>query len=1850
MAGVSSFGFSGTNAHVILEEAPQTAALTSEVERPLHILALSAKTPNALGDIVQRYQQFLRKHPQQRLEDITYTATTGRSHFAVRACFIASSPQQLLQLLEQQAVDHPSALPYYGESTLSQPAQVALLFTGQGSQYPNMARSLFQTQPAFRDNLIQCDQMLRPYMDRSLLSLLFPQDNEQHDDLNQTVYAQPALFAVEYALAQLWLSWGVKPKVLLGHSIGEYVAACIAGVFSLEEGLRLIAARARLMQALPQNGAMAAIAADANRVQQTIAAYGQISIAAINAPQQTVISGDRAAVEAVCKEFSAQKIPHTRLNVSHAFHSPLMQPMLADFKQVAEHIRFQPPTITLISNLTGQVISDDLTRPQYWLDHVLASVRFEQSVRTAYDLGCRVFLELGPTPVLSGLGQQCIDDVQCRWLSTLHRGRDEWEGTLRCLASLYQLGVSINWQAFDSPYTRRKIALPTYPFQRKKFWFQTKKAPAPTFISENSLNPLLGHKIPLSRSETRYYESYYSPTFPKLLSDHKLFDSVVVPGAAYITTVIAAAQDALDATSVEMSDLYFLQPLVISPDENYRVQTSLSFNEDNSAKFEVNSLLEDKQNSGRQNWLSHVSGHIQAQHVSATAILPKITSLSADNVNHKSIDGTDFYRKFERYGYHLGPRFQGLKSIWQHENEIICELSLQNCDDYDQYDLYPGIVDSVFQALSVAHSNKSTLSENEIYLPFYIRKLSYTKPASLTESLWCKVTYSNVDNQSENSVTGDMLLFDKHGTVILCIEGFEGRIARDIKPSQYESDIFYQLDWLEQERNTTGISSNAGTGENHWLIFADKNGVGRSLVDELRIQTDDYTLVTPGDSSQTDSSCRCTLDPQRAGDFHQLLTSVSTKNTSINIVFLWALDRFQHTPNEIYASALYLTQAAAQCTSSIRLSFVTRAAQAAYVNSLGHIDAIQAAIWGFVRTVMWEHPNLSCQLIDLDVTASAKEKEDLLAELRDRSGENQIAFRQNRRLAARLTTRPMTPTDSQNFFIKPDSTYLITGGQGALGLKLANWLVDKGADTIVLTGRSEANSPTQLFIETQQKRGISIRYIPADVGDLSQTKLLFTTVDESGPPLRGVFHTAGVLDDGSVGEQDWQRFSNVLAPKITGTWNLHNVTKDSDLDYFVCFSSIAAVIGSPGQSSYAMANAYMDALMAYRRGKNLVGISINWGPWGEFGMAASLGRMHQQRMTAGGINALNPETGFIALEHSLQDVSLAQIVIASIDWKHWFSARASSSPPLLNRLAVKYQNMVTPLKPQLIEKLKQANGQDKNKVLTLYLKELLSSALGYESSNEIDESMPLTNYGVDSITIIELRNQLRSLLGVDIPISEFFSSITISELSTKALQHFQGESKNAETTVYQEIQTVPKQDYYPVSHAQFRLWLLHQVDHNNSAYHLPAIIPLPESADKNAIEDVIYTMTLRHETLRTSFEEHEDRPVQVIRDPTNISIDTVSLTSLEAMHDYFRNFSVAKFDLTSVPLFRANYAVLDNGQKFLLWCMHEIIADGTASAIFQHEAEKLLSAYQSDLENPLTPLTIQYKDFATWHNQLIAGEEGRKSRDYWHGVLETPPNMLELPFDFPISNAAHRRRSIYSFDISASQFTSLQRFIQQQNVSLFMLIQAILCLMLSRVTGQRDLIFGSAASGRIHQDVQPLIGCFVNTILLRHRIPQHATFVDLLSSIRETTIESLTHQLYPFDRLVDELNIKREADRFPLTSVLLNVMNFSDSIIPYSIDRDMKIELELYAVPKHDSVYFECHYRNALFTQQTIATLLGTFTDLITQVVQNPSLNIDKYKLFMRDNTIMDANRLILTSDEENLENNTHTDEAEVVI
>ena len=481
IAGVSAFGFGGTNAHVVMEASPDLVVESSDIDRPLHLLTLSAKTETALRSLAHRYHEFLVNHSAVSIADVCFSANTGRTLFNYRLAVTGDSTAQFAERLEEFASSGQSAGLVSGFVKPKKIPKIGFLFSGLSNYTLGLDRQLYEQAPTFRRVLDRCNAIAQPLLGKSLLDILYSPNTSENFTNKAELFV--ATFALQVALCELWKAWGITPTVVMGTSIGEYAAAYVAGMFSLEDALKIVISGQRHIQSESSKGTMVGILADEQRVAAAIQPYGdKVGIAFFGGPQ-IVISGQQEVVDAVVADLKAEKVKTVRWDTSYAYHSPLMKSLEVDFTQYKSDYIPSPPQIPLISGTTGQLSSDAITNKDYWISLIREPVRFATGMQTMHSLGVTVFVEIGPKSSSLSMGMRCLPEGDGTWLPSLRPGQSGWQQLLSSLAQLYVLGVPVNWSGFDRDYRRDRLRLPTYPFERQHYWFSSSRSSQPSALS-----------------------------------------------------------------------------------------------------------------------------------------------------------------------------------------------------------------------------------------------------------------------------------------------------------------------------------------------------------------------------------------------------------------------------------------------------------------------------------------------------------------------------------------------------------------------------------------------------------------------------------------------------------------------------------------------------------------------------------------------------------------------------------------------------------------------------------------------------------------------------------------------------------------------------------------------------------------------------------------------------------------------------------------------------------------------------------------------------------------------------------------------------------------------------------------------------------------------------------------------------------------------------------------------------------------------------------------------------------------------------------------------------------------------
>ncbi|WP_327352461.1 type I polyketide synthase [Streptomyces sp. NBC_01304] len=1299
-AAVSSFGISGTNAHVILEEAASPArqaakAPAARTEAAIVPWALSAKSEEALRDQAARLAAFVEARPDVDLADVGLTLGAGRAGMASRGVAMGGDRAELASALRELASGVASSASVVRGSAVG--GKVAFLFTGQGSQRLGMGRELYDAFPVFAGAFDEACAHFDVELGRSLKDVVWAEAGSVEAGLlDQTLFTQAALFAVETALFRLVASWGLVPDAVVGHSIGELAAAHAAGALSLADACRLVAVRGRLMQAAPSGGAMAAIEAGEAEVRASLAGFaGRLDVAAVNGPTAVVISGDDDAVTEVVKSWAGDGVRTRRLTVSHAFHSPHMEGVLAELAEEASVLDFAEPVIPLVSTLTGRLsVAGELAEPDYWSRQVRGAVRFADAVEELHGLGVRTFLELGPDGVLSAMAQQSLPDQYPEQpeqdpgrgdavavAPAMRRGQSEVRTLATLLGTAFAHGVGLDWQAIHA--SGHLTDLPGYAFQHTPYWLEAPSRsgdPAALGLVEGG-HPFFGAVTGLADGGALLSGTLSLRTHA-WLADHEIQGQVIVPGAALVEM---AAEAGAQVGADRVEELTLQAPIVLTATGRLRLQVTVDAPDDSGQRHHVRIS---SQSEHAEEWTTHADGWLATAETPDNDLADETESWPPAGA--EAVELTDFYPVLADAGYAYGPAFQGVQALWRLGEDSYAEVVLPEPqhNDVPHFGIHPALLDAALHPL--AHDGVT--SGDGLRLPFsWSDVVVHATGATRWRVHW--------------RADGGMTARDTEGRPVLEVGSLALRAAAVARP--VTDGELLQVDWVPTAQAAGSARATQVAGLAELLELAAQGKLPDRVV----------VTVTPNDDE---------TPPVAA---HRVAAEV------LALVQTWVSDeRFEDA----------------------RLVVATQGAVSVLRND-NPADLGAATAWGLIRTAQSEHPN-RFTLLDLEPPYVIPESV-LLGD------EDQLVVRNGQVLTPRLVPLAV-PGDSEAGADVPvldqDGTVLITGASGTLGSLVAGHFVrEYGVRNLLLLSRRGADAPgaTELARELGEL-GATVTYAACDAADAGALAKTLARIPAERP-LTAVIHAAGVLDDGLVESLTAERLAAVLRPKVDAAWNLHEQTKDLPLSVFVLFSSIAGVIGNAGQSNYAAANTFLDALAAHRNSLGLPAHSLAWGLWDQAStISGQLGEADRARLARSGIKALPSAAGLELLDGALR-TDTAQVVAAAIDRSALRAVDLDAVPSLMRTLVPRRRRTAGSGTTQ---------GQDRNWAETVRAMEApareiaavdlvlatVAGVLGHASAQSVQPDRAFKELGFDSLTAVELRNRLNTATGLRLPASLVF--------------------------------------------------------------------------------------------------------------------------------------------------------------------------------------------------------------------------------------------------------------------------------------------------------------------------------------------------------------------------------------------------------------------------------------------------------------------------------------------------------------
>ena len=1403
LIGINSFGFGGTNAHIVIEAAPVPAE--NQMQQPVvnktnpnqpWVLPLSARNKNALRDLAQKYIQFLGNETDgaDRLAGICHSAAKRRAYHEHRLAVSAYTKEEFIQKLNAFLAGEQQMGISVGHTAANKYQKLVFVYTGMGPIWWAMGRQLLEREPVFKQVIERCDELIRHNADWSLLAELTA--DEANSRLDQPRFAQPANFALQIGLTELWRSRGMVPDAVVGHSVGEVSAVYTAGVLSLEDAIWLSVERGRAQQAAVNKGAMLAVGLSGDEARKLVSDLGSegVSIAAINSPRSVTLAGDISGLEQVQAKLQEQDIIARFLKVNVAYHSVQMEPLQAELLKSLAKICPKPAEIPVFSTVSGGQMNGLEFTKEYWWQNVRQPVNFEAALKLIIQSGYDLFVEVGPHPALASAINECLtaSNADGKILASLQRKKDELMTMAEALGGLWALGYPVNWERIY-PGKYQYVKLPTYAWQRERYWAECEESIRHRLSKRE--HPLLGNRLSTPQPT---WENEFNLNFYQFLSDHRLQDIAVFPGAGYVELGLACGQIIYGDTGYSLEDVKFSNAMFLSQGSP-KVKTVF---EPWSSTFEIYSRIHVE-----GNWISHASGRI-----GKAGNLTKLKKVNLGLIRERCLtrlSKDECYQEFRNKGFQYGPHFQGVENLWIGPDEVLGRISLpwlENGQD-SGYILHPAILDACIQIMIVKLPPD--------FLPVGIDRFNiFGRPAANLYS------YARVKEQTGETLSGDIQLLDESGNLIAEMIGIrtQAMAGSGSHQSDHIQDWLYELQW--QPKTNPAVNGPAAAGVNQppgvWIIFADKRGAGRKLAAQLEEQGERSIIVLPGESFQVaETGEQYLLNPLALEDLLRLFTEIAGKDRPAvrGVVHMWGLDAFDE--KEITDAVLeeYNTLGCFSITTiakaieilgvTTKLWLITRGCQMIDENT-PPAALLQTPVWGLGRVLgQQEMPVIWGGLIDLDPKRNPEETQVLFREIYRPDGEDQVVLRGGERLAARLIHK-VNPGSKAPIRFRADGSYLITGGFGALGVLISKWMVENGARRLIIMSRAKFPpraewgrlAPDNRFaeqiavIKEMEAKGATVHLAPVDVGDREQlTAYIQSYRDEGWPPVVGVIHSAGIVRDQLLQQMDFETYQLVLRPKVAGAWNLHNVFADLPLDFFILFSSTASLMGAMGQVNYASGNAFMDGLAHYRSVHGLAALSINWGPWAEVGMATKLNLLDFYRQK--GIDAIHSHQGLEVMNRLFGQDS-PQVAVIPATWsltnKYYF---ANKAPAMVVELGLQESNQEaaaggeeslggTQAGP--LQKVLSCPPEERQAVVESCLQEMVAGVLRFDRS-KLDIHESLSTLGLDSMMATEIRNKIQVGFEISISIVDLLQGLSVAKLAVKVLTKLTEAGKLVDTPV-----------------------------------------------------------------------------------------------------------------------------------------------------------------------------------------------------------------------------------------------------------------------------------------------------------------------------------------------------------------------------------------------------------------------------------------------------------------------------------
>jgi acyl transferase domain-containing protein/acyl carrier protein len=1919
-AGVSSFGIGGTNVHMVLEEWPgaQSAERSAqgtehmehgelsqgrgEVSSPItskefQLIVLSAKTENSLQKTAENLGKFLKENPGINLPDVAYTLQVGRKHFQHRQMFVCSSPGEAVEILSP-----PHSGKLFSARLEKTKQKVVFMFSGQGSQYVNMGWGLYQKEPVFRQEMDRCFEILKPLMGYDIKRVLYPspginRSNKSYmsyiPEINQTEIAQPLLFIFEFALARLLIKWGITPCAMIGHSIGEYTAACLSGVLSLEDALKLVVLRGRLMQALPA-GSMVSVSLSESQLKPLLGSG--LAVAAVNAPGRCVISGPHQAVKEFAAQLQGKGYKCQMLHTSHAFHSSMMDPMLKEFEENVKQVTLNQPDIPYISNVTGTwVTGEQALDPGYWAAHVRQTVKFSSGIRTLLDKSNTIFVEIGPGKALNTLTRQHTNtnpdkqlEAPVQVLNLVRHPNANMSDTYFLqdkIGRLWLWGLQINWHEFHSGENekRYRVPIPTYPFERIRYGIKHQQSE----IEGRNTDDL--KRNPMD-------QWFYIPSWKRM-------DLPINRNGNEIPTrcrLVFQDECGVGLKIIEQLKEKYGPVVVVKPGKEYE--------KTGNEKSGVSTVTI---NPGQPQHFERLFNQLHQKDIVPEEIL-FCWGITPDNPGPASMERVEqvldlvFYSLLNIARAHAAELVKAgnLEQVAARKLQVTAITNhLQEVNGTEE--IHPekaailgavGVIPREYpyircRTIDIVLPSTDTPEEEQL-LHQLMAELSVTSPDTTT-ALRDRHRWVQTFEPVSLAKPGKELPFLRDKGVYLVTGGFGGigfvlarYLAETLKPriiiisrrtpTPNEKKRIEELENLGAE--VLVYSADVSLQDRMEEVFRqvlERFGTIHGIIHAAGIA--DYAGVIP---RRTREQSEEVLAPKIKGTLvmEELLTKMNIKP-----------DFFM-----LYSSLISIIAPLGQ---------VAYAAANAFLDAFAHQQQINPDKQTYTVSINWD----SWQEVGMAVKAVEK-----LTASRELAGYQPLPVNHplfEKRLSARAS-------DEEIFisYLRVDKHWVIDEHRilenavlpGVAYLEIIKAAFEHFAgerknehmDSGMMEIRNLIFSQPLMVQKEEEKEVRTILIKQAEGFQFRVISRMFPGKEEwqehaSGtvfllPPATPITHQIKKIEEKCGG--NWitherveetgsftpsthlhrlgPRWQNIKAGMISGNQGLVQLELPTefnrDLQFYRLHPALldcatSFLVNQVQSEQYHLPFSYKKVRTGihthlpgkiYSRAVFVNGekqepdshkktLEFNIIIMDELGtelmtiesfILLSVPKDKSTQTFPGpkeekepGPNqlqdAIRPGEGIEIVKRILSS-SYPQVLVSTRHFSRVLEkSREFQLPDLQEELAIKKPGTPTHPRPALSNPYVPPTNATQQTLANIW-----QNFFGIQQVGILDDFFEL---GGDSLRAMGVVTQIHKELDVEVPITEFFTRPIIKNLAEYI--------NNTRKSKFYRIQTLEKQEFYPLSSSTKRLYFLQDLEKKNISYNQQKVFVLEGECNIKMLEQACRKIIQRHESLRTSFEMKDDDPVQRIHDEVSFQIQYHEVE--KAGVDQVINDFTRPYDLSKPPLFRLGLISVGEKKYIMMWDFHHIISDAISSTLFQKE---LMMIYLGEV---LPPLSIHYKEYCRWVNRKKESSASKQMESYWLKEFEGDLPELAMPTDFARPDIQSFIGKIRFFELSKEETKAIKVLAANNEVTLFMIIFALYNVLLSKLSGQEDIIVGTPSAGRGHPDLENIIGMFVNTLAIRNYPVWQKTFIEFLKEVKEKTLKAFENQDYQFDDLVEKVALKRDISRNPLFDVLFQFENFDSpgfeipglTLKPYSYENKIsKFDMTFYAVESGDTLSFKIEYNNKLFKDETVQWFFHYFKEIVTSAISQPDSAISEMGIIAEEEN--DETRAQLMDDLEN--------------